>query len=78
MPHVLRTKYKIDRRRFNLRFDQMSREKAVEKLEKVSVLEDETAMNLCVKKLGLGKDEFEKLMKLPTKAFRDYKTITLE
>jgi N-acetyl sugar amidotransferase len=78
MSYVLRKKFNIDRRRANysalVRSCQMTRDEALNKMNKVSVIEDESVINLCIKRLGLEQEEFEKIMKLPTKTFRDYKT----
>jgi len=43
-------------------------------MRKASVFEDKSIVNLCIKRLGLERERFEKIMKLLTKTFRDYKT----
>jgi N-acetyl sugar amidotransferase len=78
MTYVLRTKFKIDRRRFNysalIRSGQMDRMQAHELLKKVYSIEDPEVINLCIKRLGLTREEFDEFMKLPLKTFRDYRT----
>lgn len=76
MTYVLRKKFNIDRRRFNysalIRSGQMSREEAIEKLKEVYTIEDPKVIDLCIKRLGLTREQFEEFMKLPPKTFRDY------
>lgn len=78
MTYVLRKKFGIDRRIFNysalVRSGQMTRESALEKVGKVSVIEDEKVITLCIKRLGLSQEDFEKLMAVPPKTFRDYRS----
>jgi N-acetyl sugar amidotransferase len=57
-----------------VRTGQMSREKAIKRAESIYHIEDPKVIDLCIKKLGLKKEEFEEYMKLSPKTFRDYKT----
>ena len=76
MTYVLRRKFNIDRRKFNysalVRSGQMSRDEAMEKLKEVYVIEDPKIIDLCIKRLGLTREQFEEFMDLPPKTFRDY------
>jgi N-acetyl sugar amidotransferase len=76
MSYIYRMKFNIDRRKFNysalIRSGQMARDEALEKIKSVYVIEDEKVIDLCIKRLGLGKEEFNEIMKLPPKTFRDY------
>lgn len=76
MTYVLRKKFNIDRRKFNysalVRSGQMSRDEALGKLKEVYVIEDPKVIDLCIKRLGLTREQFEEFMKLPPKTFRDY------
>ena len=78
MGYVLRVKFKIDRRRYNyatlVRSGQMARDKAMERMKEVHVIEDPKVIDLCLKRLGITKAEFEEIMALPPKTFRDYAT----
>ena len=76
--YVTRVKFKFDD---NLNSDaalvrtgQLTREDALKRAHKVYHIEDPKVIDLCVKRLGLKKEEFEEFMKLPPKTFRDYKT----
>ena len=74
--YLNRTKFNIDRRLFNysalVRSDQMSREVALERVKHINGIEDERVINLCIKRLGLTRAEFEEIVKTPPKTFRDY------
>jgi len=78
MTYIMRVKFNIDRRRFNysalIRSGQMGKEEAMERINEVYVIEDSKVIDLCIKRLGLTRDEFEKIMALPPKTFRDYST----
>jgi hypothetical protein len=50
----------------------MTREQALEKCRHVTAIEDEKVINLCIKRLGLTREEFEQIVKAPVKTFRDY------
>jgi hypothetical protein len=76
--YVHRVKFNID---LNMNSDaalvlsgQMSREKAIEEAHSISAIEDPKVISLCIKRLGLTQEEFEEMMKLKPKEFRDYKT----
>lgn len=74
--YLNRTKFNIDRRLFNysalVRSGQMTRETALERVSHVNVIEDEKVINLCIKRLGLSREEFEQIVAAPPKTFRDY------
>jgi N-acetyl sugar amidotransferase len=74
--YLNRTKFNIDRRLFNysalVRSGQMPRETALEKVKHINGIEDEKVINLCIKRLGLTREEFEQIVKAPPKTFRDY------
>jgi N-acetyl sugar amidotransferase len=76
MSYVNRVKFGIDRRLFNysalVRSGQMSREEALERVKEGYVIEDPKVMSLCIKRLGLTQEEFDAIVKLPPKTFRDY------
>ena len=50
----------------------MEREIALRAIEKPYIMEDEKVISLCIKRLGLTREEFEEFMKLPLKNFWDY------
>jgi len=74
--YLNRTKFNIDRRLFNysalVRSGQMPREVALEKVSHINVIEDEKVISLCIKRLGLTREEFEQIVATPPKTFRDY------
>tara|TARA_Y100001934_G_C12328279_1_gene763693 strand:+ start:587 stop:1795 length:1209 start_codon:yes stop_codon:yes gene_type:complete len=76
LSYILRTKFKIDRRRYNdaalVRSGQMTREKALKKLESVGKIEDPKVIDLCIKRLGLTKKELNEILDAPIKTFWDY------
>lgn len=76
--YVLREKFNIDRRKFNysalIRSGQMDRGEAIEAIKSVYVIEDKSIIDLCIKRLGLDRAEFDQYMALPPKTFRDYRT----
>ncbi|MFH1360708.1 MAG: N-acetyl sugar amidotransferase [Candidatus Omnitrophota bacterium] len=76
MTHVYRIKFNIDRRRFNysalVRSGQMTREEAIESVKSVYSIEDPKVIDLCIKRLGLTREEFDSYVALPPKTFRDY------
>lgn len=78
MSYIMRVKFHIDRRRYNyaalIRSGQLKKEEALERMREVYVIEDPKVIDLCIKRLGLSQEEFEEIMKIPTKTFRDYKT----
>lgn len=78
MTYVMRTKFNIDRRKYNyaalVRSGQMSKAEAAERLKKIYVIEDPKVIDLCIKRLGLSREEFDQYMAIPAKTFRDYET----
>lgn len=76
MTYVFRVKFNMDRRKFNysalIRSGQMPREEAIKRIKQVYVIEDSDVIRLCIKRLGLTKEEFEEFMARPVKTFRDY------
>lgn len=74
--YLNRTKFNIDRRLFNysalVRSGQMTRETALERVSHVNKIEDEKVISLCIKRLGLTREEFEQIVATPPKTFRDY------
>ncbi|MFW6024722.1 MAG: N-acetyl sugar amidotransferase [Candidatus Woesearchaeota archaeon] len=76
--YVTRVKFQFDD---NLNSDaalvrsgQMSRKKSLKRAHSVYHIEDEKIINLCLKRLGLKKEEFEEILNKEPKTFRDYKT----
>jgi N-acetyl sugar amidotransferase len=78
MSYVYRVKFNIDRRKINysalIRSGQMKRDKALERVSEVYAIEDPKVIDLCIKRLGITKKEFNEYLSLPLKTFRDYKT----
>jgi len=76
MAYVMRTKFKIDRRIYNysalIRSGQMSKEDAIKRVGEVYVIEDPKVIDLCIKRLGLSRKEFDEILTKPVKTFRDY------
>jgi tRNA(Ile)-lysidine synthase TilS/MesJ len=74
--YVHRVKFNIDFRKIEysalIRSKQMERGLALEKIQKPYVMEDEKVISLCIKRLGISRDEFESYLKLPPKNFWDY------
>jgi len=74
--YLNRVKFNIDRRLFNysalVRSGQMSREVALDRVSRINPIEDETVINLCIKRLGLSRAEFEQIVATPPKTFHDY------
>ncbi len=74
--YLNRTKFNIDRRLFNysalVRSGQMSREVALDRVSRINPIEDEAIINLCIKRLGLTRAEFENIVAAPPKTFHDY------
>lgn len=78
MTYVMRTKFNIDRRKYNysalVRSGQMSKEEALKRTQEIYTIEDPKVIDLCIKRLGLTRAEFDAFMALPPKTFRDYAT----
>lgn len=76
MTYVLRTKFNIDRRKFNysalVRSGQMTRSEALNRIGEIYVIEDQQIIDLCIKRLGITREEFESYLQRPPKTFRDY------
>jgi len=76
LTYVLRTKFKIDRRRYNdaalVRSGQMTHEEALGQLESVSEIENPKVIDLCIKRLGLTREELDEILDAPVKSFWDY------
>lgn len=76
LTYVIRTKFGIDRRKFNysalVRSGQMTREEGLERLNGIYSVEDPKVIDLCIKRLGLTREEFEKIIDAPPKTFWDY------
>ena len=76
--YVTRKKFKFD---LNLNSDaalvrsgQMSRKEALKRAHSVYKIEDPKIIDLCIKRLGITKEEFEEYMEISPKRFYDYKT----
>jgi N-acetyl sugar amidotransferase len=78
MTYVLRVKFGIDRRKYNyaalVRSGQMTRDEALVKIAQPYLAEDPKLIELCIKRLGISRDEFEGFLSMPPKTFRDYPT----
>ena len=78
MTYIYRVKFKIERRRYFysalIRSGQMSREDAINKVKEIDVIEDPEVIDLCIKRLGITREEFDRYMAEPPKTFRDYPT----
>jgi len=76
--YVLRTKFNIDFRKFNysalVRSGQMERKEAMDRTKEIYSIEDKKIIDLCIKRLGLSMEEFNKILKKEKKSFRNYKT----
>jgi hypothetical protein len=74
--YLNRIKFNIDRRLFNysalVRSGQMSREYALERISYINPIEDEAVIQLCIKRLGLTRAEFDAIVAAPPKTFHDY------
>lgn len=78
MTYIYRIKFNIDRRIYNysalIRSGQMSRDEALARIKEVYVIEDPRVIDLCIKRLGLTREELDRHIKEPIKTFRDYST----
>lgn len=74
--HIHRVKFNIDLRINSysalVREGQMDREEAIHLLQENYVIEDPDVIRLCLKRLGLGQEEFDHYMSRPPKHFTDY------
>jgi hypothetical protein len=50
----------------------MPREEALSRVKETYVVEDPKVIDLCIKRLGLTRDEIDMFLAEPTKTFRDY------
>jgi len=76
LTYVHRVKYGINRRKYNysalVRSGQLNREEAIEKAAAPYTIEDPKIIDLCIKRLGLCQEDFQKLLETPKKTFMDY------
>ncbi len=76
MNYIYRTKFGINRRVYNysalVRSGQMPREEALARVKEIYIIEDPKIIDLCIKRLGISREEFESFMSLPPKTFHDY------
>lgn len=76
--HVHRVKFNIDFRKIAysalIRSGQMERQFALKAIQSTYIMEDEKVITLCIKRLGITREEFDTYMKLPPKNFWDYPT----
>lgn len=77
--YVHRVKFNID---MNMNSDAalvrsgfMSREAAIQRAHGVYQIEDPKVIDLCIKRLGITKEDLDEWMALPPKIFRDYPTM---
>lgn len=77
--YVHRVKFNIDMNMNSdsalVRSGQMKRTDALARIHGVYSIEDPKIIELCIKRLGITRLDFDKYMELPPKTFRDYKTI---
>jgi N-acetyl sugar amidotransferase len=76
--YVTRTKFKFD---LNLNSDaalvrsgQLAYEDAIKRSQSIYHIEKKEIINLCIKRLGITRKEFDSFMKIAPKTFYDYKT----
>lgn len=76
--YVHRVKFNID---LNMNSDsalvrtgQMEREQALARAHGIYQIEDPKVIELCIKRLGLSRQQFDEFMKIPPKTFYDYPT----
>lgn len=76
MTYIMRVKFSIDRRKFNysalIRSGQMTRQGALTRVKEIYAIEDPKVIDLCIKRLGITRQELDTYMALPPKTFRDY------
>ncbi len=77
--YVHRVKFNIDMNMNSdsalVRSGQMQRETALERAHGIYAIEDPKVIDLCIKRLGLTREQFDEYMSYPPKTFRDYETI---
>ncbi|MFC1576151.1 N-acetyl sugar amidotransferase [Candidatus Omnitrophota bacterium] len=78
MTYMYRVKFKMERRRYFysalVRSGQMLRDEALRKIKEIDIIEDPVVIDLCIKRLGITREEFDGYMAEPPKTFRDYST----
>lgn len=57
-----------------VRSGQMTRQEALDRLKKPYHIENDKVIEECLKKINVSQKEFDEIMKLPLKTFRDYDT----
>lgn len=76
--YVHRVKFNIDMNMNSdsalVRSGQLNRDVALARAHGVYQIESDRIIDLCLKRLGLKHEEFDEMMKLPPKTFRDYAT----
>jgi N-acetyl sugar amidotransferase len=79
MSYIYRIKFNIDRRIFNysalVRSGQMPRDEALARVKEVYAIEDPKVIDLCIKRLGITRQELDSYIALPPKTFRNYPTM---
>lgn len=74
--YIYRTKFNIERRKYIystlIRSGQMERDEALNDIKDVDIIEDPKIINLCLKRLGISREEFDRYLAQPPKTFRDY------
>jgi len=74
--YVHRVKFNIDMNMNSdaalVRSGQMDRKAALERAHGIYSIEDPKVIDLCIKRLGINKDDFDGFMSRPPKTFRDY------
>ena len=75
---ILRKKFNIEFRRFNysalIRSKQMTKEEALQRMKTKYVVEDEKIIELCIKRLGINREDINKCLEEKPKSFLDYNT----
>ena len=76
--YYLPEKFNIDKRKTELsalvRSGQISREDALKEISNSDYIHEDKTVDYAIHKLGLTKEEFEDIMKLPIKSHDDYRT----
>ena len=76
--YISRVKFNIDRRKpcysALIRSGQMRREEALDRLKKIYIIENPKVIDMCIKRLGITKEELDKYLTEPPKTFRDFPT----
>jgi hypothetical protein len=76
--YVHRVKFNIDMNMNSdaalVRTGQMERELALSRAHQIYAIEDPDVIRLCIKRLGISREEFDAYLALPAKTFKDYTT----